>query len=89
MTMAYILGRYRVPSYPAWRSVLEEKRLMLRDLGVTSLHVFRNERDPETVQLLFEGPNAEQLRTVWDSGAVREWRHDAGSLQEGLFVEDP
>jgi hypothetical protein len=87
--MAYIIGRYRVLSYLEWRRVFDEKKALLRDHGVTGIHVFRNEREPGTVLLLFEGNDVEQLQATWDSGVVREWRRDAGSLQEALFVEDP
>ncbi len=87
--MAYVLGGYRVLSYPAWRSVLDEKKPLLRDLGVTGIHVFRNERDPSIVLVLFEGDDAEQLQAAWGSGVLREWRQDAGSTQQALFVEDP
>jgi hypothetical protein len=87
--MAYILGRYRVLSYPGWRRVFDEKQALLHDLGFTSLHVFRNEREPDTVLLLFEGDDVEQLRATWDSGVVRAWRHEAGTLEEAFFSEDP
>jgi hypothetical protein len=88
-TVAYIIGRYRVLSYPEWRRVLDEKKALLRTHGVTDVHVFRNEREPDTVLLLFEGKDVKQLRATWDSGVVRNWRQEAGSLQEALFVEDP
>ena len=69
--------------------MLDEKKSLLRDLGITDVRVFRNEREPSMVLLRFEGNNTQQRRRAWDSGVVHEWRHDAGSLQEALFVEDP
>jgi hypothetical protein len=87
--VAYVIGQYRVFSYSAWRRRVDERKASLRDDGVTGIRVFRNEQDPDTVLLLFEGDDVDQLRATWDSGAVREWRRGAGSMQEALFVEDP
>jgi hypothetical protein len=89
VALAYVIGRYRVLSYPAWRRVFDENKASLRDHGVTGIHVFRNDLDPTTVLLLFEGDDAEQLRATWDSGVVRQWRHEAGSVEEEFFAEDP
>src|SRR5216684_1104646 len=79
-TMAYIIGRYRVQSYPGWRRVYEEKRPLLRDYGVTDTHVFYNDRDPTSVLLLYVCNDSDHLRAALDSGVVRAWRHDAGTL---------
>ena len=87
--MAYIIGRYRVLSYPEWRRVFDEHKASYFDLGVTGLHVFRNDYEPSTVLLLLEGNDAAQLRAVWDSGVIRKVRHDGGSLEEAIFVEEP
>ncbi len=68
---------------------MDEKKRLLRELGIADVHVFRNELEPSTVLLLFEGSDTAQLRAAWDSGVIRDWRQEAGSLQEALFVEDP
>jgi hypothetical protein len=44
--MAYIIGRYRVMNYAEWRRVLDEHKASYQDLGVTDLHVFRNDYEP-------------------------------------------
>lgn len=87
--MAYIIGHYRVQSYPGWRRVYDEKRPLLQEYGVLDAHVFCNDRDPTTVLVLLVGDDVGQLRAALDSGIVRAWRHEAGTLDEEFFVEAP
>jgi hypothetical protein len=41
------------------------------------------------VLVLFGGNDAARLREILDSGLVRKWRGDAGSLEEAFFLTDP
>jgi hypothetical protein len=84
-----MIGRFRVQSFSEWRRVYEEKKPLLRDQGVTDSHVFSNDRDPTSVLLLVVGDDIDQLRAALDSGVVRAWRHDAGTLDEEFFAEVP
>ena len=87
--MAHIAARYRVTSYEDWRRGVDEHAAALPWPGVTRLEVFRSAHDPSDVLIVFEGPDVEQLRTTWDSGQLRQWRHEGGTLAEVLYVPDP
>jgi hypothetical protein len=87
--VAHIVARYTVASYAEWRRMVDEHAATLPWHGVTRLEVFCSAHDPTDVLLIFEGDDVEQLRRTWDSGQLRQWRHEGGTLAEVLYLPAP
>jgi hypothetical protein len=87
--VARIVARYEVTSYAEWRRVVDECLPALRQRGISNVEVFRAAQGSTDVLLIFEGASVERLRATWDSGELRQWRHEGGALAEVLYIPEP
>lgn len=76
--MAHMLIRHKVADFEIWKPAYDEHRPERVAAGLTDLHLWRNEADPNEVFVLFETTDLPMAKAFADSTHLKEKMRAAG-----------
>ena len=76
--MAHMLARFKVESYPKWRTAFNEHESIRKEAGALSAQVFRSGDDPFEIFVLMEWDELERARQFAVSEELRQAMQEAG-----------
>jgi len=76
--MAHMLIRHRVTDFDRWKEAYDEHQAMRDEAGLTNVHLWRNENDPNEVVALFEASDVAKAKEFAGSADLKENMQAAG-----------
>jgi heme-degrading monooxygenase HmoA len=88
--MAQLIIRHKVKDYPKWKSMFDEHGAKRKAAGSKGGRLFRNEKDPNEVVILFEWEDLSRARQFAESEDLRQTMERAGVVgkPELYFLEE-
>ena len=76
--MAQLIIRHKVKDYPKWKSMFDEHGAKRKAAGSQGGRLFRSEKDPNEVVILFEWQDLGKARQFAESEDLRKTMDQAG-----------
>jgi heme-degrading monooxygenase HmoA len=86
--MVHIEVHHKVQDYAKWKEVFYEQAKIRKESGSKGARIFRDEKDPNNVAILFEWDEMAKARTFFESGFLQHTLERAGLIgKPEIFFE--
>jgi quinol monooxygenase YgiN len=88
MIMVHVIVHHKVKDYAQWKEVFEENAKVRKESGSKGGRIFRDERKPDNVAVIFEWEDIAKARTFFESKFLKSTMERAGVIgTPGIFFE--